>query len=60
MTQVSLDDLNNKTEQLRKEFEKMKEDMEFALRTEEAWKEYERGEFISQPVDEFLKELEKC
>ena len=60
MTQVSLDDLNNKTEQLRKEFEKMKEDMEFALRTEEAWKEYERGEFISQPVDEFLKEMEKC
>ena len=39
---------------------KLKEDLEFARRTEEAWKSYERGEFISKPVDEFLKDLEKC
>ena len=36
-----------------------KEDLEFARRTEEAWKSYERGEFISMPADKFLKELEK-
>lgn len=40
--------------------EEMKEDLEFARRTEEAWKEFERGEFISQPVGKFLEELEKC
>jgi len=38
----------------------LKEDLEFARRTEEAWKRYERGEFISMPVDKFLKELSKC
>lgn len=35
------------------------EDLEFAKRTEEAWKAYGRGEFISQNADEFLKDLEK-
>ena len=40
--------------------EKMKEDLEFARRTEEAWQSYERGKFVSQPADKFLKELEKC
>ncbi len=40
--------------------DKMKEDLEFAKRTEEAWQSYERGEFISQPSDKFLEELEKC
>lgn len=39
---------------------KLKEDLEFARRTEEAWKSYEGGEFISKTADEFLKELEKC
>ena len=35
------------------------EDLEFARRTEEAWKRYEKGEFKSLPMDEFLKQLEK-
>ncbi|MFH1521772.1 MAG: hypothetical protein ABIF18_02325 [archaeon] len=39
--------------------ENIKEDLEFARRTEEAWKSYERGEFISMSGDEFEKELEK-
>jgi len=39
---------------------KLKEDLEFARRTEEAWKSYERGEFITKSTDEFLKDLEKC
>lgn len=40
--------------------ENMKEDLDFAKRIEEAWKSYERGEFISQPADKFIEELEKC
>ena len=38
--------------------EEMKDDLEFAKRTEKAWQSYEKGEFISQPVDKFLEELE--
>ena len=40
--------------------ENLKEDLEFARRTEEAWKRYEKGEFVSMPADKFLKELSKC
>ena len=39
--------------------ENIEEDLEFARRTEEAWKSYDRGEFISMSGDEFEKELEK-
>lgn len=39
--------------------EEMREDLEFAKRTEEAWQQIERGKSISMPADEFLKELEK-
>ena len=38
----------------------LKEDLEFARRTEEAWKRYEKGEFKSASVEEFLRKLEKC
>lgn len=34
---------------------KIQEDLEFARRTEEAYKRYEKGEFISSPVRKFLK-----
>ena len=34
-----------------------KEEIEFARRTEEAWKSYEKGEFIAMDADEFLKKL---
>ena len=37
----------------------LEEDLEFARRTEEAYKRYEKGEFISLPADKFLKELKK-
>ncbi len=40
--------------------ENIAEDLEFARRTEEAWERYEKGEFISQSVDDFLQDLEKC
>jgi len=39
--------------------EQMREDLEFAKRTEEAWQQIERGEGISMPADKFLEELEK-
>ncbi len=37
----------------------LKEDLEFAKRTEEAWKQYEKGKFTSSNVQDFLKELKK-
>lgn len=43
-----------------KEFsKKLEEDLEFARRTEEAYKSYERGEFKSMDAKDFLKEIEK-
>ena len=39
--------------------ENLKEDLEFARRTEEAWKAHDKGEFISMNADDFLKELKK-
>ncbi len=38
---------------------KQKQDLEFARRTEEAWKRYEKGEFISMDFDDFIKEMKK-
>ena len=35
------------------------EDLEFARRTEEAWKEYDKGHFKSMSADEFLEELKR-
>ncbi|MGV8150562.1 MAG: AbrB/MazE/SpoVT family DNA-binding domain-containing protein [Candidatus Woesearchaeota archaeon] len=34
-------------------------DLEFARRTEEAWKEYDKGNFISMDFDDFIKEMKK-
>ena len=43
-----------------KDFDKnLKEDLEFARRTEEAYKRYEKGEFKSMDSKAFLKELKK-
>ena len=39
--------------------EQFKEDLEFARRTEEAYKRHERGEFKTLSADKFLEELEK-
>jgi AbrB family looped-hinge helix DNA binding protein len=37
----------------------LKEDLEFAERTERAWKEYEQGKFKKMSFDEFLAEAKK-
>ena len=43
-----------------KDFDKnVQEDLIFAKRTEEAFKRYEKGEFIEMDFDEFLKEVKK-
>jgi len=35
-------------------------EIEFIRRTERAWRSYERKEFKSQSVNNFLHDLEKC
>ena len=43
-----------------KDFDKnLKEDLEFARRTEEAYKRYEKGEFKSMDADDFIKMLNR-
>jgi AbrB family looped-hinge helix DNA binding protein len=39
--------------------DQMKEDLEFARRTEEALHKYDRGEFISKDGEDFIQELNK-
>ena len=39
--------------------ENFQEDLEFARRTEEAYKRHERGEFIKMDFDKFIKEMKK-
>ena len=39
--------------------EKMKEDLEFAKRTEEAYKRIEAGKGITMDFDDFIKEMKK-
>ncbi|HLC86966.1 MAG TPA: AbrB/MazE/SpoVT family DNA-binding domain-containing protein [Candidatus Nanoarchaeia archaeon] len=43
-----------------KHFDKnIEDDLKFAKRTEEAWKKYEKGEFIEMDFDEFMEKAEK-
>ena len=37
----------------------LEEDLEFARRTEEAWKRIDKGEYIEMDADEFLEEIKK-
>lgn len=38
----------------------LKDDIIFAQRVEAAWKEYDKGKFITKSKKDFLKELSKC
>ncbi|MFH1053932.1 MAG: AbrB/MazE/SpoVT family DNA-binding domain-containing protein [Candidatus Woesearchaeota archaeon] len=38
----------------------LKQDLIFAEKVEEAWKEYDKGKFISKSKKDFLKELRAC
>jgi len=37
----------------------VEEDLKFAKKTEEAWKQYEEGKFVSKSKEDFLAELSK-
>ena len=37
----------------------LEEDLEFAKRTEEAWKRFDKGEFKTMNFDDFVKEMKK-
>ena len=39
--------------------DKIQEDLEFARRTEEAWKRHDKGDFKRMEFDDFIKELKK-
>ena len=39
--------------------EQLAKDLEFARKTEEAYRSYERGEFIEMDFDDFLKKAKK-
>ena len=39
--------------------ESFKEDLEFARRTEEAWKRHDKGEYTRMEFDDFIKEMKK-
>ena len=39
--------------------ENIREDLEFAKRTEEAWQRYEKGEFIEMDFDDFIDKMKK-
>ncbi|MBU1203953.1 MAG: AbrB/MazE/SpoVT family DNA-binding domain-containing protein [Nanoarchaeota archaeon] len=47
-------------QRMKKISKRLEEDLEFAKKTEKAWKRYDRGEFVRVGMDDFLKELEKC
>jgi len=55
--------IRNKDQIILKKADKMdkqlNEDLEFARRTEEAYKSYERGEFKEMEFDDFIKEMKK-
>ena len=39
--------------------EQMKEDLEFARRTEQAWKQIEKGDGIEMEFDDFIEKMKK-
>jgi len=39
--------------------ENLEEDLEFAKKTEEAWKKYDKGEFVEMEFDEFIEDMKK-
>jgi len=59
---ISLEEIYKKLENLEafmKKFEQFAEDLEFAKRTEEAYRRHEEGDFIEMESEKFLKELKK-
>ena len=57
--QITLEDVNKKLLALTKQFEELKEDLEFARKTEEAYDRIEKGEYISVDSDNLAEEMRK-
>ena len=57
--QITVDSLKKEIDDLNEKFEKLQEDLEFARRTEEAYKRIEAGEGIRMDFDDFIKEMER-
>jgi len=61
--QLNLENMSREIIALKQEMEKMKEfikeDLEFAIRTELALQRHDRGEFTRMDSEEFLKEIKK-
>ncbi len=57
--QVTLESVNEKLIALTKQFEELKEDLEFARRTEEAYDRIEKGEYISVDSENLEEEMQK-
>jgi len=60
MEKLTLEQLNEKFNELNQKFEKLKEDLVFSRRIRDAWNRYDKGEFKSLKKEDFLEELEKC
>ena len=59
MEQITLEKINEKVNELSRKFEKLKEDLEFARRTDEAHERIEAGEYIRADSDDLLEEMKK-
>lgn len=59
MEQITLEKLNEKFNKIEKEFEMIKEDLEFARRTDEAFERIESGDYISIDSDNVEEEMKK-
>ena len=55
--QISIEKVNEKVEQLSRDFEKLKEDLEFASGTEEGYIEIEEGQSTKMDFDNFIEEI---
>jgi len=63
METININNLSREVILLKKEFAKMKkfikEDLEFAKRTEEAWQEIDEGKCTKIDSEDFLKEIKR-
>ena len=55
--QIDVLKMNRELQELKMKFEKLKEDLEFAMSTEEAWKEVDEGKAKKMSPEDFLNEL---
>jgi hypothetical protein len=54
-----LEELNSLKKDMSEIKSVMADELEFSKRVDEAWAEYDEGEFVKMKKEEFLKELEK-